>query len=71
MGWADAVYTQFDQLCKLIQEQHQTEANKEKESDYLARARIQMAGGGAPLERPMGPAARGMEVYNELDDDED
>jgi hypothetical protein len=30
-----------------------------------------MAGGGAPLERQMGPAARGMEVYNELDDDED
>jgi hypothetical protein len=46
-------------------------ANKEFESAYLARARIHMAGGSAPLERPMGPVARGMEVYNELDDDED
>jgi hypothetical protein len=32
MEWTDAAYTQFDQLCKLIQEQHQMEVNKEKET---------------------------------------
>jgi hypothetical protein len=29
-----------------------------------------MTGGGYPLEHPMGQTTRGMEVYNELDDDE-
>jgi hypothetical protein len=56
MGWSDAAYNHFNQLCKLIQKQHQTEVNKEFESAYLAWARIQMAGGGTPSERPMGPA---------------
>ena len=71
MGWADAAYTRFDQLCTLLREQRQTEINIELEKAFLARARVQLAGGGAPMERPIGQAARGVEVYNELDDDED
>jgi hypothetical protein len=71
MGWADVAYTQFDQLCTLLQAQHQTEINIELEKAFLARARVQLAGGGPPLERPIGQAARGVEVYNELDDEED
>ena len=45
--------------------------NKELERSFLARARVKLAGGGTPMERPIGQAARGVEVYNELDDDED
>jgi hypothetical protein len=71
MGWADAAYTRFDQLCTLLQAQRQTEINIELEKAFLARARVQLAGGGTPLERPIGQAARGVEVYNELDDEED
>ena len=71
MGWADAAYTRFDQLCTLLRAQRQTEINKELERSFLARARVKLAGGGTPTERPIGQAARGVEVYNELDDDED
>jgi hypothetical protein len=66
-----AAYTRFDQLCTLLQAQRQTEINIELEKVFLARARVQLAGGGAPLERPIGQATRGVEVYNELDDEED
>ena len=31
MGWADAAYTRFDQLCTLLRVQRQTEINKELE----------------------------------------
>jgi hypothetical protein len=71
MGWANVAYTQFDQLCTLLQAQRQIEINMELEKSFLAWARVQLAGGGAPLERPIGQAARGMEVYNELDNEED
>ena len=71
MGWADAAYTRFDQLCTLLQAQRLTEINKELEIVFLAWARVQLAGGDAPLEHWIGQAARGVEVYNELDDDED
>jgi hypothetical protein len=71
MGWADATYKRFDQLCTLLQAQHQNEINKELERAFLARARVKLAGEGSPVEQPIGQAARGMEVYNELDDDED
>jgi hypothetical protein len=50
---------------------HQTDINKELERAFLARARVKLAGGGSPMERPIGQAARGVEVYNELDADED
>jgi hypothetical protein len=33
--------------------------------------RVKLAGGGAPIEWPIGQMARGVEVCNELDDDED
>ena len=36
MGWADAAYTRFDQLCTLLQAQRQNDANKELERAYLA-----------------------------------
>jgi hypothetical protein len=71
MGWADAAYTRFDQLCTLLQAQRQNEVNKELERAFLARARVKLAGGGTSMVRPIGQAARGVEVYNELDDDED
>jgi hypothetical protein len=35
MGWADAAYLQFDELCKQILEQRQTRLNKKLEQIYL------------------------------------
>lgn len=71
MGWADAAYIRFDRLCHQIREQRQTAVNKELESNFLARARMQMAGGGAPMRRGDGQHTLGVEVYNELDDEEE
>jgi hypothetical protein len=71
MGWADAAYVRFDRLCHQIREQRQTAVNKELELTFLARARSQMAGGGAPMRRGNGQQTIGVEVYNELDDDDE
>jgi hypothetical protein len=61
----------FDQLCTLLRAQHQTEINKELERAFLAWVRFKLAGGGSHMERPIRQATRGVEVYNELDNDED
>ncbi len=46
MGWADAAYVQFDELCKQICEQRQTVSSMKLEQMYLARSRSVLAGGG-------------------------
>jgi hypothetical protein len=48
MGWADAAYLQFDEMCKRIREQRQTRLNKKLEQMYLARSRSLLARGGSP-----------------------
>jgi hypothetical protein len=63
MGWADVAYTHFVQLCTLLQAQCQNEINKELERAFLAWARVKLAGGGSPMERPIGQAVKGVEVY--------
>jgi hypothetical protein len=71
MGWADAAYVQFDALCKRIREQRQNAANMKLEQVYLARSRNRLAGGGTQHSRRLmgGQVETNMEVYNELDSD--
>ncbi len=71
MGWADAAYVQFDELCKQICEQRQTRLNKKLEQMYLARSRSLLAGGGQHS-RPLGGLIEtNVEVYNKLDSEEE
>ncbi len=71
MGWADAAYVQFDELCKQICEQHQTRLNKKLEQMYLARSHSLLAGGGQHS-RPLGGLVEtNVEVYNEFDSEEE
>jgi hypothetical protein len=72
MGWADAAYVQFDELCKRIGDQRQTASSMKLEQMYLARSRSVLAGGGPHSRRPKGEQeepTRG--VYNELDSEDD
>ena len=46
MGWADAAYVHFHELCKQICEQRKDKMNKKLEKIYLARSRSLLAGGG-------------------------
>jgi hypothetical protein len=46
MGWADAAYVHFHELCKQIREQRKTEMNQKLEKMYLARLESLLAGGG-------------------------
>jgi hypothetical protein len=71
MGWADVAYVQFDELCKQIREQRQTRLNKKLEQMYLARSRSLLAGGGLHSRRLGGLVERKVEVYNELDSEEE
>ena len=73
MGWADAAYVQFDALCKRIREQRQNAANMKLEQVYLARSRNRLAGGGTQHSRRLmgGQVETNMEVYNELDSDDE
>jgi hypothetical protein len=72
MGWADAAYVQFDALCKQIREQRQNTSNMKLEQVYLARSRNRLAGGGTHSRRLMGGQAEtNMEVYNELDSEDE
>ena len=70
-GWADAAYVQFDELCKQIREQRQTRLNKKLEQMYLARSRSLLAGGGPHSQRLCGLVETNVEVYNELDSEEE
>ena len=71
MGWADAAYVQFDELCKRICEQRQTRLNKKLEQMYLARSRSLLAGGGQHSWLLGGLVETNEEVYNELDSKEE
>jgi hypothetical protein len=71
MGWTDAAYIQFDELCKRICEQRQTTLNKKLEQMYLARSCSLLAGRGPHSRRLGGLVERNVEVYNELDSDEE
>jgi hypothetical protein len=71
MGWADAAYLQFDELYKRICEQRQTRLNKKLEQMYLARSRSLLAGGGPNSQRMGGLVETNVEVYNELDSEEE
>ncbi len=71
MGWADAAYVQFDALCKQIGEQRQNAANMKLEQVYLARSRSLLAGGGSHSQRMGGLVETNVEVYNELDSEEE
>jgi hypothetical protein len=66
MGWADAAYVQFDELCKRIREQRQTRLNNKLEQMYLARSRSLLAGGGPHSQRLGGLVETNGEVYNVL-----
>jgi hypothetical protein len=71
MGWADAAYLQFDELCKRICEQRQTRLNKKLEQMYLTRSHSLLAGGGPHSQRLDGLVETNVEVYNELDSEEE
>ena len=71
MGWADAAYVQFDELCKRIREQRQTRLNKKLEQMYLVRSRSLLTGGGPHSQRLGGLVETNVEVYNELDSEEE
>ena len=72
MGWSDEAYKHFDELCLRIRQQRQTETNKELERSYLARAQLrQAAAGGASTQNLGGAVEMRMEVYNELDSEEE
>jgi hypothetical protein len=72
MGWADAAYVQFDSICKRIREQSKRASNIKLEWEYLARSRMQLSGGG-PLPRRLivGQVETNVEVYNELDSEDE
>jgi hypothetical protein len=71
MGWADAAYIQFDELCKRMCEQRQTTLINILEQMYLARSRSLLAGGRPHSRRLGGLVERNVEVYNELDSEEE
>jgi hypothetical protein len=71
MGWADAAYVQFDELCKRIREQRQTRLNKKLEQMYLVRSRSLLAGGGPHSQRLGGLVETNVEEYNELGSEEE
>jgi hypothetical protein len=71
MGWADASYVLFNELYKQIHEQCQTTLDKKLEQMYLARSRSLLAGGGPHSRRLGGLVERNVEVYNELDSEEE
>jgi hypothetical protein len=71
MGWADAAYVQFDELRKRIREQRQTRLNKKLEQMYSARSRSLLVGGGPLSQRLGGLVETNVEVYNELDSEEE
>jgi hypothetical protein len=72
MGWADAAYVQFDELCKRIREQRQTRlVNKKLEQMYLTRSLSLLARGGPHSQRLGGLIEINIEVYNELDSEEE
>jgi hypothetical protein len=71
MGWADAAYIQFDELCKRMCEQRQTTLINKLEQMYLARSRSLLAGGRPHSRRLGGLVERNVEVYNELDSEEE
>jgi hypothetical protein len=71
MGWEDAAYLQFDELCKRICEQRQSRLNKKLEQTYLARSRSLLAGGGPHSQCMGGLVEKNVEVYNELDSEEE
>jgi hypothetical protein len=72
MGWADAAYVQFDSLCKRIREQRKRASNMKSEREYLARSHMQLSGGGPHSRRLIvGQVETNVEVYNELDSEDD
>jgi hypothetical protein len=71
MGWVDAAYLQFDELCKQIREQRQTRLNKKLEQMYLARSCSLLAGGGLHSQRLGGLVETNVGVYNQLDSEEE
>jgi hypothetical protein len=71
MGWADAAYLQFDELCKRIHEQRQTRLNKKLEQIYLTSSRSLLAGRGPHSQCLGGLVETNVEVYNELDSEEE
>ena len=71
MGWADVAYLQFNELCKQICEQRHTRLNKKLEQMYLARSHSLLAGGGPHSQRLGGLFETNVEVYNELDSEEE
>jgi hypothetical protein len=72
MGWADAAYVQFDSLCKRIREQRKRASNMKLEREYLARSRMQLSGGGPHSRRfIVGQVETNVEVYNELDSEDE
>ena len=66
MGWMDEAYTQFDELCKRIRIQRDSDVNKRLEELYLDRSRRLLAGGGAQARRDGVVMETSVEVYNEL-----
>jgi hypothetical protein len=72
MGWADAAYVQFDSLCKRIREQRKRASNMKLGREYLARSRMQLSGGGPHSRRLIvGQVETNVEVYNELDSEDE
>jgi hypothetical protein len=72
MGWADVAYVQFDSLCKRIREQRKRASNMKLEREYLARSRMQLSRGGPHSRRLIvGQDETNVEVYNELDSEDD
>ena len=71
MGWADAAYVSFDEICNRIREQRKNETNKKLEKMFLAGSQSLLAGGGSILRDFGKQIETHMDVYNELDSEEE
>ena len=71
MGWADAAYVSFDEICNRIREQRKNETNKRLEKMFLAGSRSLLAGGGSKTREFGKQIETHVEVYNELDSEEE
>jgi hypothetical protein len=70
-GWSDEAYIEFDCLCRRIRKHRATEINKALEIRYREHARRLLTAGGAQARRVEEAGDVHVNVYNELDSDED
>jgi hypothetical protein len=71
MGWSDVAYARFDRLCTRLKEQRKSDINKQLEIRYLEQSRGVLTEGGMRATRVGGAEETQVEVYNQLDSEEE